>query len=159
MGSRQLAVVMAPHLERADALAHSFHGEALFIAVDQDGLYGGLQIFLTNDDWILRNLMFNVGCFVAQPRLLVWVGVRWKHLKSDPPFLFGFNTLCQTRRRAHPLTSAWRNVKKRDHVGKHEGAAIWNADSSIGSALVRRGRNKRHPDASRLGLSPIATTV
>jgi len=76
MGSRQLAVVMAPHLERADALAHSLHGEALFISVDQDGLYGGLQIFLTNDDWILRNLMFNVGCFVAQPRLLVWVGVR-----------------------------------------------------------------------------------
>jgi hypothetical protein len=67
---------MAPHLERTDALTQSFHGEALLISVDGDGLYGGLEIFLTNDDWILRDLVFNVGGFVAQPRLLAWVGVR-----------------------------------------------------------------------------------
>ena len=86
MGSSYLAVVMA-HLQRADALAHSFHGEALFISVDQDGLYGGLQIFLTNDDWILRNLIGNVGRFVAQPRVLAWVDIRLKHLKVIP-YLF-----------------------------------------------------------------------
>ena len=76
MGSRHLAVIMAPHLERADALAQSFHGKALFISIDQDGLYRGLQIFLTNDDWVLRDLVFNVRGFVTQPRLLVWVGER-----------------------------------------------------------------------------------
>jgi len=132
MGSSYLAVVMA-HLQRADALAHSFHGEALFISVDQDGLYGGLQIFLTNDDWILRNLIGNVGRFVAQPRVLAWVDVRLKHLKSDPLSLFGFCTLCQAGAEHAPLTSAWHDVKKRDHVGKHEEAgatprANWYAE-------------------------------
>ena len=76
MGSRHPAVVMASDPERADALAESFHSEALFISVDQDRLYSGLEIFLTNDDRILRDLVCNVGGFVTQPRLLVWVGER-----------------------------------------------------------------------------------
>ena len=113
MGSRHPAVVMEPHFERADALAQSSHREELFISVDRDGLYSGLQVFLTNNDWIVRDLVFNVGGFVAQPGLLVWVGVRWKHLKSDPPYLFSASARCARYGAGTPSqTRACRNVKK-----------------------------------------------
>jgi hypothetical protein len=150
MGSRHLAVVVAPHLERADALAKLSHGEDFFIALDRDRLYGGLQIFLANDGWILRDLVFNVRVLVAQPRLLVRVSELWKHLL----LVFGYCTVCKRRRRGTPLTRVWRNVKMRDGAGKTEGVGVADrvgrrcAPSSLRQIKVPAGKCSRSPSVS-----------
>jgi hypothetical protein len=116
MGAGHLAVVVAPYFERADALAKSVHGKALFISVDQDGLCGGLQIFLANDDRILRDVVFNVGGFVAQPRSLVWVGVRWKHVKENAPICFSVLRSLQNTAPGHSRSRGHRAMCERGTI-------------------------------------------